>query len=191
MRIKDVKKEEAIEKAIVQIVFEKGIAGLKMNQVAKKAQVGTGTLYTYYENKEAILSSVYKSLQRKSQTNIASDLNSQDMYPDKLKRLIINYIKFLMNSQKEVVFMDQFKRSPFFQESFPVETDDESEAILFHVLEEGQRKQYLKQIETHELLRALDGIIKNIVSMHASSNTLFEEETVGRIYELCLDCIRG
>ena len=52
MKLKDEAKRQAIIEKTVDIVFEKGFAGIKMADLARKVGVSPSTLYVYYKNKE-------------------------------------------------------------------------------------------------------------------------------------------
>jgi AcrR family transcriptional regulator len=48
-------KREAILQATLEVLREKGLSGLKMEDVARKAEVGKGTIYLYFRDKKDLL----------------------------------------------------------------------------------------------------------------------------------------
>ena len=60
-RRKEARPEEILEAAL-ELFAEKGFAATRMNDVAKKAGISKGTLYLYFESKEAIFRAVVQDM---------------------------------------------------------------------------------------------------------------------------------
>ena len=60
MRQKDEAKAQEILRATLDEVEASGLAGLSIEAVARRAGVATGTVYTYFKSKEALLDSLYR-----------------------------------------------------------------------------------------------------------------------------------
>jgi AcrR family transcriptional regulator len=64
MQRKKEEKRKVILDAAEKIIAEKGIAGMIMGEVAKDADVATGTLYLYFKNKDSFLAAVNAQINR-------------------------------------------------------------------------------------------------------------------------------
>jgi TetR/AcrR family transcriptional regulator, repressor of fatR-cypB operon len=53
-------KKEAILQAALDLFTEKGFHGTTVPEVAQKARVGAGTVYRYFESKEALVNALYQ-----------------------------------------------------------------------------------------------------------------------------------
>src|SRR5688572_30635070 len=53
-------KSEAIMNAALDLFVEKGFHGTAVPEIADKAGVGAGTIYRYFENKEALVNALYR-----------------------------------------------------------------------------------------------------------------------------------
>jgi TetR/AcrR family transcriptional regulator, repressor of fatR-cypB operon len=60
----DSPKREAILDAALELFAELGYHGTTVPQVADKAQVGAGTVYRYFENKEALVNALFQKWKR-------------------------------------------------------------------------------------------------------------------------------
>ena len=58
----DIMMKNAIFEATMAVLSEHGFEGLRMDRVAKAAEVSTGTLYNYFKNKDELLLHVMDSL---------------------------------------------------------------------------------------------------------------------------------
>ena len=61
-RVKDESKIEAIYNATLALVLKSGFAELNMAAVAKEAGIATGTIYTYFKNKETLINQLFLHL---------------------------------------------------------------------------------------------------------------------------------
>ena len=52
------KKEQAIEQAAFELFDEKGIAGVSIDMIARRAGIAKGTFYLYFKDKDAVLAHV-------------------------------------------------------------------------------------------------------------------------------------
>ncbi|MEM5672990.1 helix-turn-helix domain-containing protein [Bacillus cereus] len=52
-------KQEDIFDAAIQLFAERGYDGTTIPMIAEKAKVGAGTIYRYFENKEALVNSLF------------------------------------------------------------------------------------------------------------------------------------
>jgi AcrR family transcriptional regulator len=57
-------KREAIFAAALELFAERGFHGTAVPLVAEKAKVGAGTIYRYFESKEALVNALYQSEKR-------------------------------------------------------------------------------------------------------------------------------
>lgn len=52
-------KREAILRAALEVFAERGVNGVAVPQIAERAGVGTGTIYRYFDSKEALVNVLY------------------------------------------------------------------------------------------------------------------------------------
>lgn len=117
MRSKDKNKEEAIVQETIEIVYRTGIAGIKMSKLAKNVGVSPSTLYVYFSTKEELINSVGRKLLQKISQEREKSVIKGDTYQMKVKAIWLNLLSFLLNNEKEVNFIDQWKQSPYFNTS--------------------------------------------------------------------------
>src|ERR1700736_2582533 len=74
-----VQTRERITAAARELLLEQGAAGLRLTDVAERADIAFGSLYTYFENKEAIVDAV---LATTLSAMVAADRPDADLYED-------------------------------------------------------------------------------------------------------------
>ena len=60
MRRKDFEKEQRVKAAVIKLILEEGFEGASISKIARAAGVSPATVYIYYDNKEQMLSSIYR-----------------------------------------------------------------------------------------------------------------------------------
>ncbi|GAW66143.1 tetR family transcriptional regulator [Geoanaerobacter pelophilus] len=106
-------KRDLIVQAALELVAEQGFHGAPMAMIADKAGVGAGTIYRYFENKDALIRDIYSMVEARVVAAIMKD------YPEKgpvrerfmhIGRVLVNY---LVSAPLELRFVEQFHNSPF------------------------------------------------------------------------------
>lgn len=190
MKPKDETKDQAIKLATLELVFEKGMAGIKMSEVAKRASIGTGSLYTYYKDKESLIETLYQDIEKQSLAALFANISSGLPYVARAKQICFNYMDYLIKHQKEVVFKEQYHRSPFcYHQIDPLAMDEKMERMIA-LITEGKKEQHFKQLPELEMMMALDGIIKNIIQHYQTIQQPITPEVKERIFSMCWDCLK-
>ncbi|HLE18853.1 MAG TPA: helix-turn-helix domain-containing protein, partial [Syntrophales bacterium] len=63
--MKDSDKRGEIIQAALELIAEHGFHGAPMAMIADKAGVGAGTIYRYFENKDVLITELYRKLEEK------------------------------------------------------------------------------------------------------------------------------
>ena len=63
--MKNSDKREEIMQAALELIAEHGFHGAPMAMIAEKAGVGAGTIYRYFESKDALIAEIFSELERK------------------------------------------------------------------------------------------------------------------------------
>lgn len=126
-------RQKAILNSAYQVFTEKGYHNAKVSEIAQSAGVGKGTIYEYYESKEALLRGVIKSGMLYYLEKIHKSITGSQDFWQKLNSILNAHANFLneRNAFKKVIG-DHF-------------------AIInkeFHDWVMEQRNEYLKLIES-------------------------------------------
>ncbi|RYD79444.1 MAG: TetR/AcrR family transcriptional regulator [Sphingobacteriales bacterium] len=86
-RAKDDFKIQIIYTATLALVLETGYTELTMAAVAKKAKIATGTIYTYFQNKEELINKLYLYLKEEKTARMFETYKSGDSFFVTFKKL--------------------------------------------------------------------------------------------------------
>ncbi len=106
-------KRTAIFQAALKLISEQGFHATPVSQIAQRANVGAGSIYRYFQNKDDLLNQLY--LEVKTHLHEAMSRNvSLEMPIDTLvKRVCLNIFDFYVQNPEEFSFAEQHCDSPF------------------------------------------------------------------------------
>ncbi|WP_300460369.1 TetR family transcriptional regulator [Desulfobacula sp.] len=148
-------KDKRILKAAVRVFAKKGYNASTMNEIANEANVGEGTLYLYFKNKEDILFSIPKKQLRRLKNSGGALFNIQHPIK-KLRRFIrLLFTIFMEDRDFAKVFLLDIKLNKKFYKSPLYKDYIDYMSILESILEEGQEQGLFKESIVPRLFRSL------------------------------------
>ncbi|MCM0082916.1 TetR/AcrR family transcriptional regulator [Geomonas sp. Red32] len=106
-------KRAAIIRATVQLVSENGFHGAPMAMVAERAGVAAGTIYRYFENKDALIGATYSELDDRLRARALDGYPEQGTPREKFFHLARVLVDWWTSSPMEFRFVEQFHNSPY------------------------------------------------------------------------------
>ncbi|MCP3951626.1 MAG: TetR/AcrR family transcriptional regulator [Desulfobacterales bacterium] len=119
------------------LLFEKGLHATSINQIAKQAELGVGTIYFYYRSKEEI----FADLQEEGLEILFARIlktSSQNLPPDeKLSTIGRQYIRFSEENRDYYDIINYFLASPeiFFAPNLKSKVDRHGSQIIGLIIE--------------------------------------------------------
>ncbi|QOX80395.1 TetR/AcrR family transcriptional regulator [Trichlorobacter lovleyi] len=106
-------KRMAVIQAAMELIAENGFHGTPMSGIAKRAGVAAGTIYHYFESKDALIEATYALLEEQLLESIrqgyCEDSSVQERFLHIGRMLVSSFIVFPMKSR----FIEQFHNSPY------------------------------------------------------------------------------
>ena len=94
--------------AAVRVFASKGAVGLKIRDIAKEAKVAKGTVYLYFENKDAILHAIMDDLHgRGDEASLYELLASPMPAVDKLHAVVEGFVHSTLNNEYPLELMPE------------------------------------------------------------------------------------
>ena len=162
VRSRDDKKIEAIYKATLNLVKDRGLSGITMNDISKEASIATGTLYIYFKNKEELIKELFQECRQKSAQRYFADVDEAADFKQKLQTVFTNIITYKISHFEVSAFLEQSYHSPFV---CITDLKKKQKALdpLFELLQEGIDQKGLKQLELDLVVSFMFGVIHEMV----------------------------
>ncbi len=166
-------KREAILDAALDLFVERGFYGTAVPEIADAAGVGAGTIYRYFESKEALVNAIYRQQkQRFASVALADFPNSSTR--ELFRTMWMRMAKFATENPKAFVFMELHHHQRYL--------DAESRALEQRMLElfsgivvAAQARRELKagppRLLMGIVLGAFVGVIRSCVEVEQSLDT--------------------
>lgn len=157
-------KKQDIMMATLDLIHEEGLQSVTFAKLFKRANVGSGTIYNYFTNKEDLVNEVY----RESRTHMGEylvqgyDVNTS-LY-ERFKCLQLNRLRFGLHFPKKFLFIDSYSFSPYISPELRNKDDEyNSSKIVQELIVEGQRQGIIKEMDSHLCHQLVHGIISSIL----------------------------
>jgi AcrR family transcriptional regulator len=118
MELSDRQKE--ILEVSFQIISDEGFTELSMKNIANKIGIKESSLYNHFENKKAILKSIFDYTDDKINSFIAKVSDSSDSGVDKVKCLFFDICQSVLNEPKltKLVLRQFYHYDPYFKDEY-------------------------------------------------------------------------
>jgi TetR/AcrR family fatty acid metabolism transcriptional regulator len=109
MRRKEGNKEQAILDAAVKVFAQNGYHDAKIARIAEEAGVAIGSIYLYFENKEAIILAIFDRLWSRLSEGLGTTTRRTDLSPTQKLDAVIDLMfdLFIMNPSLAAVFVNE------------------------------------------------------------------------------------
>ena len=173
MRARDLKKEEAICAASIDLINRKGLSETSMSQIAKQANVSPATIYIYFKNKEDLLKQLYLRVQREASKSIFTGYESFLPLDESFKILLRKAYQYFLRKPEHFTFLEQCSNSPLIEKIDKAELQDYFEP-LFSLFSRGKQNKMIKDLPNEMLLSFTFYPVMQLVKYHQSGKLRLE-----------------
>ena len=190
MRSKDNSKEIVILKTALAMINVEGLSGLKISDLAKQAGLATGTLYIYYQNKEAIIKRLFSYVVEQVTLDMMRGITPDITLKEKIRIICMNYLYELIAYPDYKVFVEQFLRSPYSKQE-----DKEMLGIssylepIRHLINDGSEQGMLKKTDPCMLIGLCRGSLENYAEQLLNTGTTMTDVEFEMVFEFIWDGI--
>jgi AcrR family transcriptional regulator len=182
---------QAIMQASLKLIAEQGFHGTPMSQVASQADVGVGSIYRYFKDKDELIHALHAQLDGKLTAALATARTFEGPHKEKFVLMLTSLIKHFIDNPIEFKFMEQYYNSPYGVEKKRQKFFDEAEGDAcgkpFQDLLSGDNIKDLPQPTLHAL--AFGPLLFSLRDHHAGLQEL-DGALINKIAEGCWDAVR-
>lgn len=182
-------KKQQIQEAALQLLVEKGIHAAPMSAIAVAAKTGMGTIYNYFENKEALINAIYVDI-KQQEAAILEALFQEQPIKTQFELYYTTMIEFFIQRPLYFQFMEQLQASPI------ITTESRNmgyQAIdpVIRLLQRGQSERIIKDIAVNELVQFLGGIILSHLRYHFNQENSSNPSPIHNQLRMVWDAIKA
>lgn len=181
--MKNSDKKQLIQNATLKLITENGFHGTPVSMIAEEAGVGAGTIYRYFENKEAIINELYDNIQTKlheaTLSNIPVDVSVKDEFFLKWRNILL----FFLNNPYEAKFIEQYSSSPFISKKAIEETNFRNRHLKI-LIDRGIQNKIIRKVDYDIITVYMWGTIRQLRYMHSSGTLEINNKFIEDIYNI-------
>lgn len=190
MRQRDEAKERRILEGTLEVVQRQGLAGLSMEAVAKAAGVAIGTVYIYFESKEALLNALYLDTKRAFARTVLEGAEEGEPVRPAFMRMCVAYLRWVAENRAAMLFLHQFRNSPYLHEQ-TLEATSRTMEPLHALLERGKAEGLLKDLPTPLMVTFIAGTLAELAAYVQTEPRKLHAERHALVARLAWDALKA
>ncbi len=185
-------KREEIVRAALELIAEHGFHGAPMAMIAERANVGAGTIYRYFENKDVLIAELYQNLEAKMYPVILEGYSADKPTRERFIHLGTALLRYFIENPLDFRFLEQFHNSPFGAEHRRDKILGVKDGcdVFRELFEEGIARQILKEFPLSILFSLSFGPLAAVARDHILGFVVLNEVLIVWTVEACWDGIK-
>lgn len=180
----DTGKKDAILAAALHLFAERGFHGTAVPLVAEKARVGAGTVYRYFESKDALVNAVYQLWKSRLAEALVRDFPVEAPFRQKFHELWRRLARFARENPTAFAFLERHHHAPYLDEvSRSVENAIRDPLLAF--VRDAQEQEVLKSLDPSLVIGIVYGAFVGLVKASSEVGVKLDDPTL-ETAERCL-----
>ncbi len=181
----------AVIHAALDLVAEHGFHGAPMAAVADRADVAAGTIYRYFESKDALIVETYRFLENALNEAITEGYPEKGTVRERYLHVGRALVRYLVNSPREFRFLEQFRNSPYgASRRREILLGKADTNLVLDLFEEGRREGVVKDLPVPVLLALAFGPLMQTCRDAALGLVTLDSRLLADAVEACWDAVR-
>jgi AcrR family transcriptional regulator len=182
-------KKIAIFESTLKLIREHGIHATPMSQIAKHANVATGTIYHYFESKDDLILQLFSFSRSKISQMLHTEAHASKPYRERFEKVWLDLVLYYIHHFEYLVFFEQFFSSPYVHQLGGHESMCfQDEVSLF--LKQGIQDGHIKPLDIHIISAAYIGTITATAKRFLNPQFKFENQDLRTMVQIVWDGIK-
>ena len=182
------KRDQILQSALF-LISENGFHGASVAAVAKEANVGMGTIYRYFENKEALINEIYRAIKTELIKAMMLGIEGGSDTDSRFSNVWRNLAHYYMTHPDALNFMEQFSNSPYFMKVTEQERW-ELQYPIYQFVQQAQEQGEMKDAPIEILMTMVYGTIVALVRMHINGDYVLDEQAIETAVSVSWDAVK-
>jgi AcrR family transcriptional regulator len=183
-------KKKAIFESTLELVRENGFHGTPMSLVAKKAGVAAGTIYHYFESKDALIIALHGYIRSQMfKAMLEGDDETQD-FKSRFFDFWKKHYQFYVQNPNALYFIEQFVNSPYY-EHCPEKENDRCQHIISNFLKSGIENSTLKQMDLKLMSIMVHSSVVTTAKIHLTHKVEITGTELQQVAQMVWDGIKN
>jgi AcrR family transcriptional regulator len=182
-------KRAAIETAALELFVERGFHGTTVPEIARRAKVGTGTLYLYHSSKDQLLNHLYQQWQSACLGRLTAAARDATTPRETFSAYWHSFVRFTNEHPNAYWFQVLFESSPYLSDETR-RREVELKRPLEALFEDGAARKVFKPLPIPVLVAAAKGLFTELKRLEASGRLVLTPAVWRAAEEMVWEAIR-
>ncbi len=187
-------KRDQIVNATIKLISEYGFHGTPISMIALEAEVGAGTIYRYFKDKDALVLDIFEQVNSGLKKSLLNEYDINQPIRDRFLHLCRSIFQYGVTNPHEFKYIEQFYNSPYGttlrREKLFCNCDASGEELLLEqVFAEGQSQHLIKDLPLAALIALSIGPIVFLVKDSIAGLIQLDEPTINATLTACWDAV--
>jgi len=184
-----VSKRDKILEAALMLFAERGYDGTTVPMIADAAEVGAGTIYRYFANKEALVNELFQECVKRFAETVKRNYPHEGTIREQFGHVFRGMVLFAKEHIHELYFIDTHSNARYLDEASR-ETFRQLMDFLHSYAAAGQEQGIIRPLPSDVLIAVVFGAFTKIFSLIRAGKLEETPELLGQIEECCWDAVR-
>ena len=183
-------KREHIMQAALELFTERGYHGTPVSLIAERANVGSGTIYRYFKDKDDLVNTLYRHWKQKFfEFTALEQSDSSQSVRSLFRNVCFKIVQFAMQHRDAFVFLEAHHHAPYLDEESRKLSED-IKAYFFAFLREGQAQEVIKPAAPELLFPVVFGIFSETMKNCWNTGRDLDRKQILLVEEMAWQAIR-
>ena len=186
-------KREEIVSAALELIAENGFHGAPMAMIAERANVGAGTIYRYFENKDVLITELYRDIEKSIKAALQEGYSVEKPFRERFLHLGTELLHHFIKNPLVFRYLEQFHNSPYgvaLRRDKILGNSASGCDVFRELFEQGITQQVLKDLPLVILFDLFFGPVLSVARDHVLGFVELDETTIHQIIEACWDAVK-
>ena len=186
-------KREEIVRAALELIAENGFHGAPMAMIAEHANVGAGTIYRYFENKDVLIHELYGDIEKNIMAALQEGYSVEKPFRERFLHLGTELLHHFISNPLVFRYLEQFHNSPYgvaFRRDKILGTAASGCNVFRELFQEGINQQILKELPLVILFALFFGPVLSVARDHILGFIELNETLIHQTVEACWDAVK-
>ncbi|WP_245585857.1 TetR/AcrR family transcriptional regulator [Paenibacillus pinihumi] len=184
-----ISKRDKIAEAALILFAERGYDGTTVPMIADNAEVGAGTIYRYFENKEALVNELFQDGVKRLHQSMMQDYPFEGSIREQFTHLFYGMVRFAQKHLHEQYFIETHSNAYCLDET----SRNTFQQLLdfFHAyIDRGKQQGMIRPLPADALIAIVFGAFTRVFTLIRSGKLEETTELLSQLEECCWDAVR-
>jgi len=186
-------KRDEIVRAALELIAENGFHGAPMAMIAERANVGAGTIYRYFENKEVLITELYGDIEKSIKAALQEGYSVEKPFRERFLHLGTELLHHFISNPLVFRYLEQFHNSPYgvaLRRDKILGNSASGCDVFRELFEQGITQQILKDLPLVILFDLFFGPVLSVARDHILGFVELDETLIHQTIEACWDAVK-